>query len=37
MESLNTKTKTLFIGLDGCTYTVLDEMTRELPGVGPSC
>ncbi len=34
MESLNTKTKTLFIGLDGCTYTVLDEMTRELPGVG---
>ncbi len=28
------KTKTLFIGLDGCTFTVLDEMTRDLPGVG---
>lgn len=27
-------TKTLFIGLDGATFTVLDEMTRELPGVG---
>jgi len=28
------KTKTLFIGLDGCTFTVLDEMTKDLPGVG---
>ncbi len=28
------KTKTLFIGLDGCTYTVLDQMTRDLPGTG---
>ena len=27
------KTKTLFIGLDGCTYTVLDQMTRDLPGL----
>jgi len=27
-------TKTLFIGLDGCTFTVLDQMTRELPGEG---
>ena len=27
-------TKTLFIGLDGCTFTVLDEMTRDLPGHG---
>jgi predicted AlkP superfamily phosphohydrolase/phosphomutase len=27
-------TKTLFIGLDGATFTVLDEMTRDLPGVG---
>ena len=27
-------TKTLFIGMDGCTYTVLDEMTRDLPGEG---
>lgn len=27
-------TTTLFIGLDGCTYTVLDQMTRELPGEG---
>ncbi len=27
-------TRTLFIGLDGCTFTVLDEMTRELPDVG---
>jgi predicted AlkP superfamily phosphohydrolase/phosphomutase len=27
-------TRTLFIGLDGATFTVLDEMTRELPGVG---
>lgn len=26
--------KTLFIGLDGCTYTVLNEMTRDLPGEG---
>jgi predicted AlkP superfamily phosphohydrolase/phosphomutase len=34
MDSQNTKTKTLFIGLDGCTFTVLDEMLRELPGVG---
>jgi predicted AlkP superfamily phosphohydrolase/phosphomutase len=27
-------TKTLFIGLDGATFTVLDEMTRDLPGAG---
>jgi predicted AlkP superfamily phosphohydrolase/phosphomutase len=27
-------TQTLFIGLDGCTFTVLDEMTRDLPGEG---
>ena len=27
-------TKTLFIGLDGATFTVLNEMTRDLPGVG---
>ncbi len=27
-------TQTLFIGLDGCTYTVLDEMIKDLPGVG---
>jgi predicted AlkP superfamily phosphohydrolase/phosphomutase len=27
-------TKTLFIGLDGATFTVLDEMTRDLPEVG---
>lgn len=27
-------TKTLFIGMDGCTFTVLDEMTRDLPGEG---
>ncbi len=27
-------TKTLFIGLDGCTFTVLDQMTRDLPGEG---
>jgi len=27
-------TTTLFIGLDGCTFTVLDEMTRDLPGEG---
>jgi predicted AlkP superfamily phosphohydrolase/phosphomutase len=27
-------TRTLFIGLDGATFTVLDEMTRDLPGVG---
>jgi predicted AlkP superfamily phosphohydrolase/phosphomutase len=27
-------TKTLFIGLDGATFTVIDEMTRDLPGVG---
>lgn len=26
--------KTLFIGLDGATFTVLDEMTRDLPGIG---
>ncbi|MGB0955454.1 MAG: alkaline phosphatase family protein [Panacagrimonas sp.] len=30
----STATKTLFIGLDGCTFTVLDQMTRELPGEG---
>lgn len=34
MDSQNTTTKTLFIGLDGCTFTVLDEMLRELPDVG---
>lgn len=34
MSVQNSKTKTLFIGFDGCTFTVLDEMTRELPGVG---
>ncbi len=27
-------TRTLFIGLDGATFTVLNELTRELPGVG---
>ena len=27
-------TKTLFIGMDGCTYTVLNEMTKDLPGEG---
>jgi Uncharacterized conserved protein len=27
-------TRTLFIGLDGCTYTVLDAMTREQPCAG---
>ncbi len=27
-------TRTLFIGMDGATFTVLDELTRELPGVG---
>ena len=27
-------TTTLFIGLDGATYTVLDALTRELPGEG---
>jgi predicted AlkP superfamily phosphohydrolase/phosphomutase len=27
-------TTTLFIGLDGCTFTVLDQMTRDLPGEG---
>lgn len=27
-------TQTLFIGLDGATYTVLNEMTRDVPGVG---
>lgn len=31
---MTSKTQTLFIGLDGCTYTVLDELTRDLPGVG---
>ncbi|HEX4871908.1 MAG TPA: alkaline phosphatase family protein [Nevskiaceae bacterium] len=28
------RTRTLFIGLDGCTFTVLDEMTRDRPGEG---
>ncbi len=27
-------TKTLFIGLDGCTYTVLDKLTQDQPGEG---
>ncbi len=27
-------TRTLYIGLDGATFTVLDEMTRDLPGIG---
>ncbi len=27
-------TKTLFIGLDGCTYTVLDKLMQEQPGEG---
>jgi len=27
-------TRTLFIGLDGATFTVLNEMTRDLPGEG---
>jgi predicted AlkP superfamily phosphohydrolase/phosphomutase len=27
-------TRTLFIGMDGATFTVLDELTRELPDVG---
>ncbi|WP_043766109.1 alkaline phosphatase family protein [Algiphilus aromaticivorans] len=29
-----TQTSTLFIGLDGCTYTVLDHLTSEQSGVG---
>lgn len=28
------QTKTLFIGLDGCTFTVLDQLTSDIPGVG---
>jgi predicted AlkP superfamily phosphohydrolase/phosphomutase len=27
-------TRTLFIGLDGVTFTLLDELTRDLPGEG---
>ncbi|ULQ46385.1 alkaline phosphatase family protein [Flagellatimonas centrodinii] len=27
-------TSTLFIGLDGCTFTVLDELVKDLPGEG---
>lgn len=27
-------TTTLFIGLDGCTFTVLDQMIQDLPGEG---
>lgn len=27
-------TRTLFIGLDGATFTVLDEMVRDQPGIG---
>lgn len=27
-------TRTLFIGLDGCTFTVLDQLTQDLPGEG---
>lgn len=27
-------TKTLFIGLDGCTFTVLDTLVADLPGEG---
>jgi len=27
-------TSTLFIGLDGCTFTVLNEMVKDLPGEG---
>jgi len=27
-------TRTLFIGLDGCTFTVLDSLTSDLPGSG---
>ena len=27
-------TTTLFIGLDGCTFTVLDQMISDLPGEG---
>lgn len=27
-------TRTLFIGLDGATFTVLDELTRDLPEIG---
>lgn len=34
MTDATPRTKTLFIGLDGCTFTVLDQMTRELPGEG---
>ena len=34
MTTATRKTQTLFIGLDGCTYTVLDELTRDLPGEG---
>ncbi|MGQ0529719.1 MAG: alkaline phosphatase family protein [Panacagrimonas sp.] len=29
-----TLTRTLFIGLDGCTFTVLDQMISDLPGEG---
>ncbi|MCK5770183.1 alkaline phosphatase family protein [Algiphilus sp.] len=28
------KTSTLFIGLDGCTYTVLDHLVSDIPGTG---
>lgn len=34
MDTQATRTRTLFIGLDGCTFTVLDEMIRDLPGIG---
>ncbi len=27
-------TRTLFLGLDGATFTVLDEMMRDVPGIG---
>src|SRR3546814_20964222 len=30
----NQMTTTLFIGLDGCTFTVLDQMISDLPGEG---
>jgi len=34
MSASQTRPQTLFIGLDGCTYTILDELIRERPGEG---
>lgn len=28
------KTRTLFIGMDGATFTILDQLTADLPGTG---